>query len=209
MKKFKNDFKLMFWIFFTLPPTPMCLAATLKTPDRLSQVRAQILLLEEKLISGLKAQKQAKNSLRQIQILMKLQEEERAIGLKRYQELEKSIINLEERRNDLGRKIHSEEKSIRKALQAIERSLQASPHSTQSLFLPEKEKIEAPLRKALSLRVNHNLKELAELKKDLHDAEKIEKKIQLPNLTPHLFTYNFKTMADSAFQLTQRLAVVL
>lgn len=170
-------------------------AAIPKMSDRLTVVRTQILFLEENLIESLKTQKQAKNTLRQIQTLMKLQEEERSLGLQRYNELEKTILTLEERRGELQQKIIAEEKSIRKALQVIERSFQEPPQSSHSF---------SPLRKALSLRVNHSLNEVATLKADFQDAEALEKKIQEEKL--HL-TYLLQDLREqeSILELNRQL----
>lgn len=143
--------------------------------ERLSKTRKEIFRLEKELIQTLQARKAAQSSIRKIRELARLHAQEREMGLRRMSELESTIEELKLRRGVLREKILLQQKSIRKALKEIDRSVREQPWSIR---LPARERVEAPRRRVLANRVDLGLKEIEALKVDLADADLLEARIQ-------------------------------
>src|SRR5688572_571924 len=73
--------------------------------ERLSGIRTRVMSLESELLDSMQRQRAARTNIKKIQQLMKLQQEERVIGRKRLEELEKTIGELEARRGSLRERI--------------------------------------------------------------------------------------------------------
>lgn len=150
--------------------------------DRLAAIRERVVDLEGSLLDGLKSQRKAQANVKKIQQLMALQRQERELGKKRLGELEAKVIELETRRTTLTDRIRAQQAAIRRALVSVERSASTDGATAgdrvRSLHLPERERIEAPRRKALANLVDRGLKEIEALKVDLADAEQLENRIQ-------------------------------
>lgn len=141
-----------------------------KLTDRLSTIRNKILSLQENLLDSLRSQKEARENIRKIQVLLRLQQEERQLGEKRIAQLENTISELQMRRGVLKERILVNEKQIRKSLKDIAESSRATVSSVS-------EKLEAPRRRVLSNLVGRNLREIETFKADLADAEYLEARI--------------------------------
>ena len=128
--------------------------------------------LEQDLIDGIHASSQAQSNIKKIQALLKLQKQERGLGLRRQQELESTVQELESRKAMLDSKILEQRAAIRRSLAAIERSLHVDPVQT-----PEQERWEAPRRKVLAALVERGVKEAEALRIDLADADDLERSI--------------------------------
>lgn len=142
---------------------------------RLTQVKSKILTTEKDLLESLRGETQADRRVKSLQSLLMLQKQERALSVKRMEQLETFIADLESRREQLNQRVVSERKRIREGLVDLYRSLDP-PASNQSFF--EKEQIEAPRRKVLSRLLKLRLDEMESLKIDLADADQLENRIQ-------------------------------
>jgi septal ring factor EnvC (AmiA/AmiB activator) len=145
--------------------------------DQLAKIREQVMILENSLVTQIKANSQAKANIQKLQTLIQLQRQERAIGQKRMQELESTVRELEVRRETLNEKVERQKKSVQKFLIAIESSTRSSMPNGSSLNL-ETEANEEPRRKLLANLTSRSLKELEVLKADLSDADHLESRIQ-------------------------------
>jgi septal ring factor EnvC (AmiA/AmiB activator) len=145
--------------------------------DRLTGIRSRVVELESNILDSLKSQRAAQANMRKIQRLIQLQRQERELGKKRLGELEARVLELETRRGTLAEKIKGQQASIRRSLQALERSAAGDP-AAPAPGLVESEKLEAPRRRALANLSDRGLKEVEALKVDLSDAEQLENRIQ-------------------------------
>jgi septal ring factor EnvC (AmiA/AmiB activator) len=156
--------------------------AEIKTPslaDRLASIRGQVVSLEQGLLEDSHSQQNARDQVKKIQKLLKLQKIEKALGQKRIAELESTVLELETRRAVLSEKMLIQQKSVRRCLMAIEVSGRAeTSEHVRSFHLPEHEKLDAPRRKVLANLVDRGLKEIEALRADLTDAAQLEIKIQ-------------------------------
>jgi len=144
-----------------------------KLVDQLSVIRARVIDLENNLVEGLHSRTEAKSNVKNIQLLLKLQREEKVLGQTRLKDLQSTVDELESRRNLLREKIKVQQFKIRKSLAAIE----AAERDTV-LQLPLQERTEAPRRKVLARLAEHGFKEVETLKVDLADDERLETQIQ-------------------------------
>ncbi|MEK6705950.1 MAG: peptidoglycan DD-metalloendopeptidase family protein [Bdellovibrionota bacterium] len=140
--------------------------------EQLGALRSRVISIEEELLNGLKNQAQARFNMKKIQVLIKLQKEERILGKKRLVELENTIAELEARTITLGKKIAEHQQSARHFLVAVDRSIR------QPLTLFNMEKTESPHRRVMVNLADHGIKEIDALRVDLIDSEKLEAQIQ-------------------------------
>lgn len=146
--------------------------------SQLELIRAHVIGLEQDLLTSLKGQKEAQANLKKLKALLKLQQEERDLGRRRMTELNATIQELESRRVILSERVKQQQKSIHSFLQAIGKGMHEDLSAAAAgLQLVEKEKLEAPRRKALANLTSRGLKEIEILKVDLADAEKLEGRI--------------------------------
>lgn len=143
-----------------------------KPEKSLTQIRKRVLALEQELIDGAQASHQAQSTIKKIQALLKLQKEERALGLKRQEELRRTVDELASRKVLLDSRIHEQRALIRKSLAAVERS-----DHTELLQTLAQERWEAPRRKLLAALVERGVKEIEALRIDLEDANQLELRI--------------------------------
>ncbi len=143
-------------------------------PDRLAQVRAQVVELEKGLLQSLHNNRDAKVNLTRIQTLINLQKQEKKLGSARIQELEKTIQELETRRIVLRERVEMEQATVRKAFTELHRMGSPIPQSQAWL---ENEKIEQPRAKVLSNLVQMGVREIEALKVDIQDADSLEARI--------------------------------
>lgn len=173
--------------------------------DRLTSLRKKGLQIEGQLISTSKGRVQARENLKRIQKLIELQREERQLSQQRLDELERTILELENRRKDLDQKITTRKNSLRTFLTDLEGSLRETiPQET----LMEREVIEAPRRKVLSKLVDRGVKEIEMLRIDLADADVLESRIQEEK---QYLTYLFQDLKEqeSVLELNKRIQVDL
>ena len=171
---------LVFSVFFSLLAhaalaaiDPPFTRESKKLVDQLSAIRARVIDLENNLVDGLHSQKEVKSNVKKIQLLLKLQREEKLLGETRLKELQSTVEELESRRNLLREKIQVQQSTIRKSLAAIE-----AAESDTVLQLPMQERTEAPRRKVLSRLAEHGFKEIETLRVDLADDDRLESQIQ-------------------------------
>lgn len=143
-----------------------------KISEQLVLIRKRVMVLEQDLVDGIHASSQAKANIKKIQALMKLQKEERVLGIKRQQELETTVQELESRKATLDMRIEEQRVAIRRSLAAIEKSLHVDPVQT-----PDQERWEAPRRRVLAALVERGVKEAEALRIDLADADELERSI--------------------------------
>lgn len=144
--------------------------------EQLVYIRSQVLTLERAVIESARNQADAKTNVKRIQQLLKLQKEEKIIGEKRVEEIEKTIGELQIRRGELKEKVLVQQRGIRKALSGIRSSL---AEESRTLDFVKREAIDAPKRRILANLVNHSIKELEALKVDLIDVEQLSERIQV------------------------------
>ncbi|MCM2324280.1 MAG: peptidoglycan DD-metalloendopeptidase family protein [Oligoflexia bacterium] len=144
--------------------------------EQLETVRHRVIDVERGLLESLKSQKQAQGTIKRIQTLMELRQQERQLGKKRLGELENTIRELESRRVELGARVRQHQDGVRRFLVAIEAAVHESP--APLLPLMEREKLEAPRRKVLGGMASRGLREIEILRVDLADANKLEERIQ-------------------------------
>lgn len=148
--------------------------------DQLSQIRKMEIQLEENLIQASKKEKVVQANVKRIHQLIQLQKKERELAKQRVSELEKTVSELEERKQNLQNKIIIHRKDLRMFLKTIERSMveAETAEKVRSFDLLENEKIEAPKRKFLANLTSKSVKEIEMMKADLSDAERLELQIQ-------------------------------
>ena len=142
--------------------------------ERLTRVRAEVVGLEQSLIGTLTKTHEAKESLRKIQDLIRLQKEESALGQTRIRELEDTVKELESRRGVIRERVGIERDAIRKALRDLyvgDASLPASPGAL------EREAFEQPRRQLIRRMVQQGVREVDALRADLEDADRLEARI--------------------------------
>ena len=161
-----------------VPPVSAVIKAP-KLSDRLSDLRKKIVEVEGGLLDGVRSHQQLQSNVKKIQLLLKLQKEERELGRKRMAELEKTIGDLEQRRGTLHDRISGQQDSVRKFLMGIRKSKddRLIPPTDPAALMKE-EKLESPRRKMLANLVGRGFKELEALRVDMADADHLELKIQ-------------------------------
>lgn len=183
--------------------------------ERLGSIHDEVMDLEDRLVKSLRNQKQAQDNLKYIEILIKLQHQERDLGKKRSAELESTLSELEARRSTLLERISTHRKAVHRFLVAVEKASQAESEdiglSDQISAFPlfpfvEQEKAEAPRRKVLALLVQRGLKEMQVMKIDLNDAENLESQIQ-DEKQKLAFLFNDLDEREAVLQLNQDLQV--
>ncbi len=156
--------------------SPAFAASTRDNPaERLARIRTEVIELEQGLLDGVRTQQAVKANLKKMRMLLKLQKRERDLGAERLAELQKTVVELETRRETLSARISQQQAAIRKFLASIERSSKAPP--SDGLRLPEQERLEAPRRKTLAAMAARGFREVEALKVDLADAGKLEARI--------------------------------
>ncbi len=125
-------------------------------------IKNKIIRLEQALIQGLKLQKNAKNQLKKIRVLLRLQKEEKSLYQARLLELESTIQELGLRKKDLEIKINNHRMHIKKSLREIHRSRDQASRAEEKFF---------------ANRVDYSLKEMEAYKADLEDSNQLELKI--------------------------------
>jgi septal ring factor EnvC (AmiA/AmiB activator) len=142
--------------------------------DRLTRVRAEVVNLEQSLITSLERNKTAKENLRKIQDLIHLQKEETTLGSTRIRELEDTVKDLESRRGVIRERVGIERDAIRKALRDLSLADTELPTSPDAL---EHERFEQPRRQLIRSMVLQGVREVDALRADLEDADRLESRI--------------------------------
>ncbi|MGK5089178.1 peptidoglycan DD-metalloendopeptidase family protein [Bdellovibrionota bacterium FG-2] len=142
---------------------------------RLQGISQEVISAEQRLIEGLKTQKQAQSQIKEIQHLIQLRQNERTLRKERMSELENTLAELERRRTHVNGKITEQQRTIRRLLQALEASLR---EDSGTAYQPSREKLEAPRRKLLSNLTDRGIKEIEALRVDLNDSDQLEERIQ-------------------------------
>lgn len=162
-------------------PTKPTSKVTAKLVDRLTDLRYQVLTVGQNLLEGLKSKRQAESHVHKIQLLLKLQKEERKLGLQRLSELENTIKELESRRKDLSEKILAQRKKVHHLLVSVERvrhNSQIPLHSKTTWKVEERETSQAARRHVIARLAQLSVQEVEALSVDLADADKLENQIQ-------------------------------
>ncbi len=178
-------------------------AESTETPlaERLGHIREQTSGLEQNLVEGLRSQKTARANIKKIKTLLKLQEQEKDLGNRRLEELERTIAELEVRRGQLREKVLIQQRSVRNSLREIHRSSGEVPRTPQ---LHLRERIEAPRRRVLAAMVDRSVKEIEAYRVDLADADQLGVRIQDEK---QQLTYLFQDLKEreGILELNQRL----
>ncbi len=148
--------------------------STVTLNERLTRVRAEVVNLEQSLISSLVENKEAKDNLRKIQDLIHLQKEEGTLGQTRIRELEDTVQELESRRGVIRERVGIERDAIRKALRDLYMSDASLPESPDAI---ERERYEQPRRQLVRRMVQQGVREVDALRADLEDADRLEARI--------------------------------
>jgi len=164
-----------FFIFFIFLNFYYFFSVQAAVHTELSEIRKQVLNIEENLIQSLKEEGQAGEKIKNIRILIELQKKEKNIVLERKKNLQTLVDELGSRREKLKNKILKEKKNIYKFLVALKRS--QSQHLDPASIL-ETEKLENPRRKALSNLTQKSIQSLEILKVDVSDLAEVESKIE-------------------------------
>lgn len=143
--------------------------------DRLTKIRTDVIRHQKELIDGLRNQQAARYQISKIQVLLKLQDQERELGKTRISELEVTVGELENRRGMLREKISVAKKAIRMHLLELNR---AEDSESLGLFVSERDEIEQPRLRVMAGLTALRLKEVAAIKVDMEDADQLELKIE-------------------------------
>lgn len=149
--------------------------------DRLDDLRTRIIDLEQSVLTTFKGEKQAKANIKKLQALMKLRQEERALGVKRLAELETTVRELESRREVLGQRIRENQKIVATFLKSVEKAAreeQLQNAANDSMRLTDREKLESARRKVMANLAGRGLKEIEVMRVDLADADHLGVRIQ-------------------------------
>ncbi|MBS1963843.1 MAG: peptidoglycan DD-metalloendopeptidase family protein [Bdellovibrionales bacterium] len=160
--------------FASIPPTSTAKKSNSSLNERLSRVRAEVVNLEQSLIGSLERNKEAKDSLRKIQELIRLQKEESTLGQTRIRELEDTVRELESRRGVIRERVGIERAAIRKALRDLYLADSVMPENPDALA---REKFEQPKRHLIRRMVQQGVREVDALRADLEDADRLEARI--------------------------------
>ncbi len=142
--------------------------------ERLTRVRKEVVNLEQSLITSLNSNKEAKDNLRKIQDLIRLQKEEASLGRTRIHELEETVKSLESRRGVIHERVQIERDAIRKALRDLYLADAALPESRDAFA---RESFEQPRRQLIRRMVQQGVREVDALRVDLEDADRLEIRI--------------------------------
>jgi septal ring factor EnvC (AmiA/AmiB activator) len=148
--------------------------SSMSMSERLTHVRAEVVALEQSLITSLNKNKEAKENLRKIQELIRLQKEEGTLGQTRIRELEDTVKDLESRRGVIRERVGIERDAIRKALRDLYLADNSLPESPDAL---ERERYEQPRRQLVRRMVQQGVREVDALHVDLEDADRLEVRI--------------------------------
>ncbi len=154
-------------------------ANTISTPqsqkkslnDQLHGIRGRIVQLQGALVESLRGQQRAQENMVKVRKLIELQREEKALSARRLQEFEKTVVELESRREVLKAKIKAQRSLIARSLKSLDQSLRSAPLSTRD------ERIEAPRRKVLANLADRGVREIEVFRADLSDADQLESRI--------------------------------
>ncbi|MBY0470926.1 peptidoglycan DD-metalloendopeptidase family protein [bacterium] len=168
------------WIYASVQNAPLVRVKKKHViADQLSDIRAKVMVLESDLLNSLKNQGEVRGNIKKIQVLMKLQQKEQELSLKRHSELERTVQELESRRNILHKRIADHQVSVRQSLRDLEKSIKEADQlgANQSKGNLELEKMESPRRRVLTYLVETGLHEIEEYRVDLADADHLEERI--------------------------------
>lgn len=147
--------------------------------QQLTGIRTRVIELEEQLLESSRTREQARKQVMRVRELIKLQRQERDLGVKRLKEIERTVAELEKRRGALGERVVIQRVEIRAALKGIERSTRLrGTEDARGLQLHEREVQEAPRRKLLTNLASRGLREVETLRIDLADADQLEARIR-------------------------------
>jgi septal ring factor EnvC (AmiA/AmiB activator) len=142
--------------------------------ERLGKVRSEVVALEQSLIDSLRENQQAKENLKKIQDLMRLQREERTLSQTRMRELEETVKELESRRGVIRERVGIERDAIRKSLRELSIGDSAMPTSKDAIELEPFDQARAHLMRRM---VQQGVREVDALRADLEDADRLETRI--------------------------------
>lgn len=142
--------------------------------DRLTRVRGEVVELEQNLIFALRKNKEAKENLGKIQALIRLQKEERSLGLTRIRELEETVRDLESRRGVIRERVTIERVAIRKSLRDLSTAESSLPDTRKAL---DREPLEQAKAHWVRRMVQQGVREIDALRADLEDADRLEARI--------------------------------
>ena len=185
MKKRALGWMILFPVF-SFAQTPLA--------EQLVTLQNRISIFEQSLLEGLNSRQNIHEQVKKIQKLLKFQKLERQLGLKRQEELEHIVQELETRRKGLQGKIAAHQAYIRRSLRIIEAATRDEQVDRfREFHLPEQERFEAPKRRVLSKLVHWGLKEAQTLRVDLADAIQLGNRIQDEQ---HQLAYLFQDLKE-------------
>ena len=147
-----------------------------KLNEKLDQVRSQRLAIEKALIDAEQTKKTTESQLSRLKSLQKIQHQEKELTTKRLKELEKYLEVLQQRREEIQKKVENTQLSLRGK---IAKMIHPLLYEHDRLMKGDEGDGEKRLREQVVSSVALlELKELETLHADLQDAEEIESRIE-------------------------------
>ena len=170
----------MKWLFLLVWVTAQAADRPLEaSSEELVRLRKQIVRLEERISHERNSEKNVKRRVIAIQKLQKLQHLEKNLGHERLSHLERTLKDLQEKKEVFQRKILIQEETIRRSLKSVEVAHREEfIERLSSLQLPELEKLEAPRRRVLARLVDRGIREIKTLRSDIAEAGHLQGKIE-------------------------------
>ena len=153
----------------------------LSLSDQLIQIRKKMDAIQKDCFAHLKDQKNARIEIRKVQQLMQLQKRQKELVLKKIQDLETTMADLDSRKRQLDAKVQSQQSKVVRLMKTLEvsnREVKWVEPQSVALSLSGFEKAEAPRRRVISQLADLGLKELEVLRIDLGDLEGLESELQ-------------------------------
>ena len=145
----------------------------------LTQLRKQIIRLEERIGQERDSEKNARRRVLTIQKLQRLQILEKSLGQKRLLQLERALLDLSEKKNNLSKGMEVQKGSIFQSLRSIEITYREEMiEKLSTLDLGEQEKIEAPRRRTLAKLIERGVQTIKTLQADSLETAKLQSKIE-------------------------------
>jgi septal ring factor EnvC (AmiA/AmiB activator) len=151
--------------------------------ERLDGLREQIDHVQKSLYEEMRGERSVQLNVRKLQTLGRLQKKERELGQLRMLELENTVHELEDRRQQLRSRTVTQQAAIRRFLAALARAHAPDPLDPAK----PKDRLDGPRRRVLANLIERGIKEIEAYKVDLADADQLERNIreekrQLSNL---------------------------
>ena len=155
---------------------PQSPSKTIKLSERLNEVRSRRLTIEKNLIESEQTKKTTQDQLVRLKSLQTLQVQEKALTQKRLEELKKYLAELDNRKEDVLKRIREGQFDLRAK---IAKTLHPVLYRNDRLIHGDEGEAEAELKRHIYASVVlSELKTLESLNADLQDAEEIQARIE-------------------------------